>query len=74
MASKLKTKRVEAIKPNDFARIKIDKTQQIIFATDSNIEQELSQLSRKDLEYRLNFEETDPQVIKLITKFLKTKK
>ena len=36
----------------------------------SNIDEELSKLSKKELQYRLKFEETDPEIIKKIKKLL----
>jgi len=73
----LKTQNIEALKPADFERIKVDKTQQVVFESDSkdikDIEKELRELDKKELIYRLNFEESDPKIIKLIKEILKSK-
>jgi len=56
-------------------RTKIDATQKIIIEpSKDNIEQELREMTREALLQRLNFEETDPKVIKLIKQIIKEKK
>ena len=76
MAKKIKTQNIEALKPADFERIKVDKTQNIVFETNKDledIEKELRSLTKKELIYRLNFEESDPKIIKLIKEIIKEK-
>lgn len=56
-------------------RIKVDETKQIDISDlgdihSSNIDEELSKLSKKELQYRLKFEETNPEIIKKIKKLL----
>jgi len=55
-------------------KIKVDPTEMIIIDDDSSIEQELREMSRDELLHRLNFEESNPDTIKLIKKILKDKK
>lgn len=62
-------------KTRDIERTKVEPTEKIIIEqTDEQIlEQELRQLTKDELLRRLNFEETDPKVIKLIKEILKSK-
>jgi len=54
-------------------KIKVDATEMIIIEDDM-AEDELRELSREELLHRLNFDETNPETIKLIKKILKEKK
>lgn len=55
-------------------KIKIDATEKIIVHDDlDTIEQELRELSKEELVYRLKYEEEDPEIIKLIKKIIKDK-
>jgi len=54
-------------------KIKVDLTEKIIIQDDM-AEQELREMSREELLHRLNFDETNPETIKLIKKILKDKK
>ena len=58
-----------------FERTKVDPTEKIVIeqTDEATLEQELRQQTKDELLRRLNFEETDPDVIKLIKKVLKTK-
>lgn len=73
--SKNKTIKVAAIDPENFERIKVEETK-IVNINDlgnisaSSIDEELSKLSKKELKYRLKYEETDPVVIAKIKKLL----
>ncbi len=76
--SKTKTIKVAAIDPDNFERIKVEETKVIDInnlgdISSSNIDEELSKLSKKELQYRLKFEETDPAVIDKIKKLLQKK-
>ena len=72
--SKNKTIKVAAIDPENFERIKVEETK-VVNLSDlgnigSSIDSELSKLSKKELKYRLKYEETDPVVIAKIKKLL----
>ena len=58
---------------NKTTNIKVDPTEKIIIDDDSSIESELRELTKDELLHRLNYEETNPKVIKLIKQILKTK-
>jgi len=56
-------------------KTKIDATQAIVVPQENdNIEQQLREMTKEALIRRLNFEETDPKIIKLIKKIIKEKK
>lgn len=59
----------------EMSRIKVDPTQVIDVEEDSEaaIEAELREMDKQALLQRLNFEESDPKIIKLIKKILKEK-
>jgi len=52
---------------------KVTPTEVIIIDDITETEEELRQLSKEELLHRLNFEETNPETIKLIKKVLKDK-
>lgn len=54
-------------------KIKVQPTEKIEVSHNNNLESELRQLTKEELLHRMNYEETDPEVIKLIKKILKTK-
>lgn len=54
-------------------KIKVDPTEKIIIEDNDSVEQQLRELSKEELLHRLNFEESNPDTIKLIKKILKTK-
>ncbi|MBQ0045501.1 MAG: hypothetical protein KBS35_01265 [Mycoplasma sp.] len=55
-------------------KIKVQPTEKIdVYQNDDNLEDELRELTKEELLHRLNYEETDPEVIQLIKKILKTK-
>lgn len=55
-------------------KIKVQPTEKIdVHQDNDNLEDELRELTKDELLHRLNYEETDPEVIKLIKKILKTK-
>lgn len=54
-------------------KLKVQPTERIDIDTTNDIEDELRQLSKEELLYRLNYVETDPTIIKLIKKIIKTK-
>lgn len=58
-----------------FERTKVDPTEKIIVEQNDEIllEQQLRQLTKEELLRKLNFEETNPDVIRIIKKVLKTK-
>ena len=62
----------------DVERIKLEPTSQILSNTPTTnldqLEQEFRQMSKEELLYRLNYEENDHNVIKLIKKIIKEKK
>lgn len=58
---------------SDIEKIKVELTEKINVDQDENLEQELRELTKEELIHRLNYEETDPEVIALIKKILKTK-
>ena len=63
----------------DIERIKLTPTSQItnddLKVEDiAKIEQELRQMTKEELLYRLNYEENDHKIIKLIKKIIKEKK
>jgi hypothetical protein len=68
---------IEAIEPDELERIKVSTTKVVdlsnISTSDESIDEELAKLSKRELEYRLKFEETDPIVIAKIKKLLKSK-
>ncbi|MDR2823071.1 MAG: hypothetical protein LBV37_00880 [Mycoplasmataceae bacterium] len=79
MASKTRTVKVEAIDPNNFERIKVENTKVVDLSSlgdlsAKSIDEELSKLSKSELEYRLKFEETNPETITKIKKLLKSLK
>jgi len=56
-------------------KTKVDATQAIVVPQEEgNIEQQLREMTKEALIRRLNFEETDPKIIKLIKKIIKEKK
>jgi len=56
-------------------KTKVDTTQAIVVPQEEgNIEQQLREMTKEALIRRLNFEETDPKIIKLIKKIIKEKK
>jgi len=63
---------------NDFERIKVEDTKIVDLSklknlTSTSIDDELASLSKKELKYRLKFEETDPEIIEKIKKLLADK-
>ena len=54
-------------------KIKVQPTEKIEIQDNDDLEQELREMTKEELLHRLNFEETDPEVIKLIKKILRTK-
>lgn len=72
MAKKTKTQEVVAFTPDELERIKVDDTKKVNLddINESLIDDELEKMSIKDLEYRLEFEESDPKIIKKIKKIL----
>lgn len=54
-------------------KIKVQPTEKIEIQDIDDLEQELREMTKEELLHRLNFEETNPEVIKLIKKILKTK-
>lgn len=54
-------------------KIKVQPTEKIEVSQDDNLEQELRELTKEELLYRLNYLAEDPQEIALIKKILKTK-
>ncbi len=58
---------------SEIEKIKVQPTEKIDVKSYDNIEQELRQLTKDELLHRLTYDETDPDVIKLIKKILKTK-
>ncbi|MCQ3915076.1 MAG: hypothetical protein MJ201_05010 [Mycoplasmoidaceae bacterium] len=57
----------------DIEKVKVQPTEKIEVERNENIEDELRELTKDELLHRLNYEETDPEIIKLIKKILKTK-
>lgn len=57
----------------DIEKVKVQPTEKIEIEQNDNLEQELRELTKEELLHRLNFEETNPETIKLIKKILKTK-
>jgi DNA-directed RNA polymerase subunit F len=79
MANKTKTVKVEAVDPTNFERIKVENTKVVDLSSlgdlsSKSIDEELSKLSKSELEYRLKFEETNPDTISKIKKLLKSLK
>lgn len=80
MSDKTKTFKINLPDEEEFERIKVDNTK--IFNPDdlkndlhaTSLEDELISLSRNELEYRRDFEATNPDEIKLINKILESKK
>lgn len=58
---------------SEIEKIKVQPTEKIDVKSYDNIEQELRQLTKEELLHRLTYDETDPDVIKMIKKILKTK-
>jgi hypothetical protein len=79
MSDQTKTFKINLPDEEEFERIKVDNTK--VFNPDdlrndlrsTSLEDELKRLSRNELEYRRDFEATDPEEIKLINKILETK-
>lgn len=79
MSDKTKTFKINLPDEEEFERIKVDNTK--VFnpkdldndLRSTSLEDELKNLSRKELEFRRDFEATDPEEIKLINKILQTK-
>ena len=74
--SKTKTLRVSDVDPEEFERIKVEETKVVNLKdlgdlSSSNIDEELSKLSKKQLKYRLKYEETDPVVVAKIKELLR---
>lgn len=57
----------------EIEKIKVQPTEKIEVEEDDNYEQTLRELTKEELLHKLNYEETDPEKIKLIKKVLKTK-
>ncbi|MCQ3915234.1 MAG: hypothetical protein MJ195_00240 [Mycoplasmoidaceae bacterium] len=57
----------------EIEKIKVQPTEKIEVEQDDNYEQTLRELTKEELLHKLNYEETDPEKIKLIKKILKTK-
>jgi DNA-directed RNA polymerase subunit F len=79
MANKTKSVKVEAVDPTNFERIKVENTKVVDLSSlgdlsSKSIDEELSKLSKNELEYRLKFEETNPDTISKIKKLLKSLK
>jgi hypothetical protein len=79
MSDKTKTFKINLPDEEDLERIKVDNTK-VFNPNDlekdlrsTSLEDELNKLSRSELEYRRDFEATDPEEIKLINKILETK-
>jgi hypothetical protein len=80
MSDKTKTFKINLPDEEEFERIKVENTK--VFNPDdlkndlrpTSLEDELNGLSRSELEYRRDFEATNPEEIKLINKILQTKK
>ena len=79
MNDKTKTFKINLPDEEEFERIKVDNTK-VFNPNDlekdlrsTSLEDELSKLSRNELEYRRDFEATDPEEIKLINKILEIK-
>lgn len=75
--SKTKTLKVAAIDPENFERIKVEETKVVDInslgdISSSSIDEELSKLSKKELKYRLKYEETNPVIIEKIKKLLES--
>mgnify|MGYP001057315771 CR=1 FL=1 len=73
--SKTKTLKVAAIDPENFERIKVEETKVVDINSlgdinSSSVDEELSKLSKKELKYRLKYEETNPIIIEKIKKLL----
>lgn len=73
--AKTKTIKVAAIDPDEFERIKVEETKVVDISSlgdlsSSSVDEELSKLSKKELKYRLKYEETDPIIIEKIKKLL----
>jgi hypothetical protein len=79
MSNKTKTFKINIPDEDEFERIKVDDTK--VFNPDdlrsdlrsTSLEDELRSLSRKELEFRRDFETTDKEEIKLINKILASK-
>ncbi len=54
-------------------KVKVQPTEEIEVEQDNDLEQELRELTKEELLHRMTYEETNPEVIKLIKKILKTK-
>lgn len=54
-------------------KVKVDPTEVINVHQNNDIEQELREMTKDELLHRLNYEETNLEIIKLIKKVLKTK-
>ncbi|MCQ2956966.1 MAG: hypothetical protein MJ233_03925 [Mycoplasmoidaceae bacterium] len=57
----------------EIEKVKVQPTEKIEVSQNDDLEQELRELTKEELLHRMNYEETDPDVIKLIKKILKTK-
>ncbi|MCQ3908907.1 MAG: hypothetical protein MJ200_05275 [Mycoplasmoidaceae bacterium] len=57
----------------EIEKIKVQPTEKIVVEQDDNYEQTLRELTKEELLHKLNYEETNPERIKLIKKILKTK-
>ncbi|MCQ2957252.1 MAG: hypothetical protein MJ233_05565 [Mycoplasmoidaceae bacterium] len=57
----------------EIEKVKVQPTEKIEVSQNDDLEQELRELTKEELLHRMNYEETDPEVIKLIKKILKTK-
>ncbi len=59
----------------EFERTKVDPTENIVIQQndDVELEQEFRQMTKDELLHKLNFEETDPHVIEIIKRVLRTK-
>lgn len=57
----------------EIEKVKVQPTEKIVVEQNDDLEQRLREMTKDELLHRLNFEETDPEVIKLIKKILKTK-
>lgn len=54
-------------------KVKVQPTEEIKVEQNNDLEQELRELTKEELLHRMTYDETDPEVIKLIKKILKTK-
>lgn len=57
----------------EIEKIKVQPTEEIVIDKNDHFEDDMRELTREELLHKLNYEETDPERIRIIKKVLKTK-